>query len=273
MTPPFARAGIAAAAAAVLFLSACGGDDDPGGTATDGRGSLELVAEGTLTVCSDIPYPPFEVEDPEAPSGYSGLDIDIMQEIADRLELELVVQDVGFDPLAAGAPLKAGQCDIGASAMTITDERKANIDFSDPYIDSLQSLLVPSGSDIASIDDLAGKTVGVQTGTTGMAYANENKPEGTTVTDLPSDAELWTALQAGTIDALLQDYPVNYEHARTTEGYEIVEEYPTDEQYGFAFAKDEKPNLLAAVNEQLGAMRDDGTYQEIYDTHIVDESS
>jgi polar amino acid transport system substrate-binding protein len=268
---------VAAFAAGGLLLTGCGGGDEPtteqtGGDTGTPAADLGLIQEGTLTVCSDIPYPPFEVEDPDAPSGYSGFDMDIMQAIADGLGLELAVQDVGFDPLASGTVLAAGQCDVGASAMTITEERKAALDFSDPYYDSLQSLLVPPNSDIAAIGDLAGKTVGVQTGTTGQSYATENAPDGTEIVDFPSDAELWPALQAGNIDAILQDLPVNIEHAKT-EGYQVVEEYPTDEQYGFAFAKGEKTALLEAVNEQLQTMRDDGTYQEIYDSYFTTKST
>ena len=267
---------VTAFAAGALLITGCGGDDEPTTEPTAGdtgtpTADLGLIEEGTLTVCSDIPYPPFEVEDPDAPSGYSGFDMDIMQAIADGLGLELAVQDVGFDPLASGTVLAAGQCDVGASAMTITEERQAALDFSDPYYDSLQSLLVPPDSDIAAIGDLAGKKVGVQTGTTGQIYANENAPDAEIV-DFPSDAELWPALQAGNIDAILQDLPVNIEHAKT-EGYQVVEEYPTDEQYGFAFAKGEKTALLEAVNEQLQTMRDDGTYQEIYDSYFTADAS
>lgn len=267
---------VTAFAAGALLITGCGGDDETTTEPTAGdtgtpTADLGLIEEGTLTVCSDIPYPPFEVEDPDAPSGYSGFDMDTMQAIADGLGLELAVQDVGFDPLASGTVLAAGQCDVGASAMTITEERQAALDFSDPYYDSLQSLLVPPDSDIAAIGDLSGKKVGVQTGTTGQIYANENAPDAEIV-DFPSDAELWPALQAGNIDAILQDLPVNIEHAKT-EGYQVVEEYPTDEQYGFAFAKGEKTALLEAVNEQLQKMRDDGTYQEIYDSYFTADAS
>ncbi len=265
----------AATAAIVVVLAACGDDGDGDATATGAGDDLELVQSGTLTVCSDVPYPPFEVEDPEAPSGYSGFDMDIAQAIADNLELELAVQDVGFDPLQSGAVLAAGQCDLGASAMTITDERKENLDFSDPYYDSLQSLLVPVDSGIESIDDLVGRTVGVQQGTTGETYAEENLPDGANpLQAFPSDGELWPALQAGNIDAILQDLPVNLEHQRADPNYQVVEEYETDEQYGFAFSKGEKTALLEAVNEQLQALRDDGTYDEIYNRYFeVDQES
>ncbi|VDR33164.1 transporter substrate-binding domain-containing protein [Arthrobacter agilis] len=260
---------LAALAAGTLALSACGGGSDDAGTgsgsASAAAGGLDLVAEGTLTVCSDIPYPPFEFEEN---GEYTGFDMDLMREIATGMGLELAVQDVGFDGLQSGAVLGAGQCDIGASAVTITPEREANLAFSDPYYDSLQSILVPEDSDIASIDDLAGKKVGVQQGTTGADYAAENAPEAELV-QYPSDAEMYAAIQAGNVDALLQDLPVNLGH--TEDGaFTIAEELPTDEQYGFIMVKDGSEDLVAAVNEQLTALRDDGTYQDIYDSYFAE---
>lgn len=265
----------ALAAGAALILAACGGgdgdDEAPAGdtgAGGDAAAEFDLVADGTLTACSEVPYPPFEVEDSDAPSGYSGFDIDLLQAIADNLGLELAVADVSFDALQSGTTLVAGQCDVGASAITITEERKANLDFSDPYYDSLQSLLVPADSDIEGIEDLADKNVAVQQGTTGQAYAEENAPEAN-LSDFPGDGEMWPALQAGQVDAILQDLPVNVEHAKADENYVIVEEFDTGEQYGFALAKGEKPELLEAINTELQNLRDDGTYQEIYDSYFA----
>jgi polar amino acid transport system substrate-binding protein len=242
-----------------VALSGCGGDD--GGGADDGLG---LVSEGQLTVCSDIPYRPFEYEEG---GEYVGFDMDLMRSIAENLGLELAVQDVGFDGLQSGAVLAAGQCDIAASAMTILEERKENLDFSDPYADAKQSLLVRTGSDIGSIEDLAGKRVGVQQGTTGAAYARENVPDDTEIISYPSDAEIYPAIQADNVDAVLQDLPVNLGHTEGGE-FEIAEEYETDEQYGFAVAKDQRDALLEAVNEELQNLRDSGEYQEIYDRYL-----
>jgi polar amino acid transport system substrate-binding protein len=241
----------------MLLLAACGGD-------SGGEGDLGLISSDTLTVCSDIPYPPFEEE---RGGEYTGFDMDLMKEIAAGLNLEMSVQDSSFDGLQSGLSLNSSQCDIVASAMTITEQREENIDFTDPYYDSKQSLLVPTGSDIASIDDLAGKRVGVQQGTTGKTYAEENSPEGTEVISFPSDGEMYPAIQAGQVDALLQDLPVNLSH--TEDGkFEIVEEYETDEQYGFAVREEGSEALLEAVNEQLQKLRDSGKYQEIYDSYF-----
>jgi polar amino acid transport system substrate-binding protein len=251
-----------------LALSACGSDDGNGSDTDSGDASgLATITEGTLTVCSDVPYPPFEDFDEGSELGYKGFDVDIVKEIADGLGLDLVIQDSEFDPLQSGQTLNAGQCDLAASAMTITEEREQNIDFSDPYYDSKQSLLVPSGSDIASIDDLSGKRVGVQRGTTGKAYTEENAPDAQIVT-FPSDAEMWSAVQAGNVDALLQDLPVNVEHTRNGD-FEIVEEYETDESYGLALKKGSE--LTEPINEQLSEMRESGRYDEIYDSYFDTE--
>ncbi|MBA2639082.1 MAG: amino acid ABC transporter substrate-binding protein [Nocardioidaceae bacterium] len=256
----------AVVAAVTLTVASCGSDDDGGDDGSSGT-DLNLVSDGTLTVCSDIPYPPFEVPDDTAPSGYTGFDIELMQAIADGLGLELAVQDTGFEALQSGLTLASGQCDIAASAMTITKEREANLDFTDPYYDSEQSLLVPTDSDIASIDDLAGASVGVQQGTTGKSYTEDNAPEDADIVAFPSDAEMYSALEAGQVDALLQDLPVNVEHAKTGD-YTIVEKYQTDESYGFAVAEDDYDALREATNEQLQTLRDDGTYDKIYESYF-----
>ncbi|GAA1236636.1 polar amino acid transport system substrate-binding protein [Microbacterium phyllosphaerae] len=260
-------AGIALAATATLALAGCAGGAGSGGSGEPAAGDeYDLVEAGTLTVCSDIPYAPFEFEGDNGE--YTGFDIDLLDAIAKELDLKLSVQDVGFDALQSGTTLAAGTCDVGASAMTITDERKANIDFSEPYYESLQSLLVRTDSGIKSIDDLSGKNVGVQQGTTGEAYATENA-KGAELVQYPSDGELWPAMQAGQIDAILQDQPVNLEHEKADSAYKIVEEYETGESYGFAFAKGEKDTLREAIDGALQDLRDSGDYQTIYDNYFT----
>lgn len=257
---------VAAASLLTFGLAACGSDDD--NEAVDAS-ALDLIEEDTLVVCSDAPYPPFEMEDSSSPMGWTGFDMDLMAEIADGLGLEPEVRPSSFEGLQSGLALNSGQCDIVASAMTITDERAENLDFSDGYYDSLQSLLVAEDSDIAGLDDLAGVRVGVQQGTTGAAYAEENAPDAELIS-FPNDPAMWQAIQAGQVDALLQDLPVNIEH--TNDGdYTIAAEFSTDEQYGFAMKKGNS-SLVEAVNEQLGEMRDDGRYQEIYDEYFAEGS-
>ena len=257
-----------AALALGLSLTACGSDDgdtDTGSGSGD-TGAVQTLEEGTLKVCSDIPYAPFDVMDGETFTGFDG---DLVNEIAKGLDLELVVQDSGFDGLQSGLALNSDQCDMVASAMTITEEREANLDFTDGYYDSEQSLMVPADSDIASIDDLDGAAVGVQQGTTGKSYTEENAPEGAEIISFPSDAEMFSAIKAGQVDALLQDLPVNIEHTKDGE-FKIVEQYSTGEEYGFA-VKQDNTALLDAVNEQLTEMRDNVTYEEIYNEYFATE--
>jgi polar amino acid transport system substrate-binding protein len=257
---------LAAGAALTLGLTMTGcGSDDTGSSGGSTTGSdLQLISDGTLTVCSDIPYPPFDLLDGDT---YTGFDGDLVTAIAKGLNLKLAAKDSGFDGLQSGLSLNSNQCDMVASAMTITDEREQKLDFTDGYYDSEQSLMVPSDSDVASIEDLAGKRVGVQQGTTGKTYTEDHVPEGTEVISFPSDAEEFNAIKAGQVDALLQDLPVNIAH---TDGgdFKIVEKYDTGEQYGFAFKKGNTA-LRDAVNAELKKLRDNGTYKKIYDTYFA----
>jgi polar amino acid transport system substrate-binding protein len=242
-----------------LALTSCGSDDS-GKTST----GADVIKKGTLTVCSDVPYPPFEDFDKSSDSGFKGFDVDIVSEMASRLDLDLTIKDSSFDALQSGQALNANQCDMVASAMTITDDREKNLDFTDGYYDSKQSLLVPNGSDIASIGDLDGKKVGVQQGTTGKTYTEENASGADFVT-FPSDAEMYQAIKAGQVDALLQDLPVNLDHTKDGD-FQVVETYDTDEQYGFAVKTGN--SLVDDLNGALGDMRDDGTYDDIYNKYF-----
>lgn len=251
---------IAGVLAGVFALAGCGSS---GGEA---KGGVPLVHAGQLTVCSDVPYAPFEDFDTSAPSGFKGFDVDIVTQIAKDLGTKLVIQKSSFDPLQSGATLNAGQCDLGASAMTITDQRKKHIDFSTPYYDSKQSLLVPAGSSIHSIADLAGKTLGVQKATTGATYAEEHVKNAKKIVAMDNDGVEFQALKAGNVDALLQDLPVNLLH--TTDGkFKVVQTYSTGEQYGLAVKKG-NTKLLDAVNKSLAKMKSDGQYQKLYDKYF-----
>jgi polar amino acid transport system substrate-binding protein len=214
-------------------------------------------------VCSDTPYEPFEFEDPET-GEQTGFDIEIIREVADRMGDDIEVTDQPFEGIWL-AP-QAGTCDIVASAMTIQPDRAENALFSDPYFDAEQSLLVLTENEdrFASLEDLAGETIGVQSGTTGEDYANENKPEGATVQGFDDSSAMFLAIESGEVAALLQDLPVNGYRAAQNDNVVVVETYPTDEQYGFAAALD-NTELIDQVNEQLEAMREDGTYDEIYE--------
>jgi ABC-type amino acid transport substrate-binding protein len=246
--------------ALVLLAAGCG---DGGAT---GEG-LETVAAGKLTVCTDAPYIPFEFQAEDGT--WTGFDMDLMREIATRLGLELEVTVQPFDGIWL-APA-AGTCDIVAAAMTITPEREANALFSDPYFDADQSLLVRLADEgaITSLDDLAGRVIGVQTGTTGEIYAQENAPADATLRSYDEPAAMFLALQAGEVDAILQDYPINAERAlQEPDVFALTETFPTGEQYGLATSP-ANTELMEAVNAALGDIRADGTYDEILGTYFA----
>ncbi len=264
----FRFAAIAAVAALGLVLGACGDDDDSSSSATTeqsggGGGSSKLV------ICSDIPYAPMEMEatTEKTPSGYTGFDIDLVQKFADDAKKTLEVKVTPFDGIFAA--MDAGSCDAVVSSVSITDERKANMDFSDPYFDAEQSVMVTKANEskYKTLADLAGKNIGVQSGTTGEEYVNSNKPDGATVTALPGAAELFAALEAGTIDAIVQDYPINAYRTTQDSNFVITEKISTDEQYGMAVKKGDTATL-DLLNKGLEKAKSDGTYDELYEKYF-----
>lgn len=242
-----------------LLVGGCGDDD------ADDAGAL--VQEGSLTVCSDIPYEPFEVIDAEGrPTGF---DLDLLTEIASIEELELEVLDRPFDGIFDD--LEAGVCDVVASAVTITGEREREMDFSDPYFDADQSLLVRAmdPSTFPTLESLSSTRIGVQNGTTGEAYANEHAPPGTEVVTFGDPEEMFAALTAGEISAILQDFPVNAYRATEDSMYAVSETFPTGERYGFA-VRQGNDTVRGLLNDGLRAMRADGRFDEIFADYFGD---
>ena len=277
----------AAVTGLALALTACGGDGDTGDTAeeTEDTGSASgsedeatedatedatteetalpaALQDGDISVCSDIPYRPFEFEEEGTATGYSGFDIELVEAIASELGVDVTVQVTGFDAIQSGTALAADSCDVAASAMTITEEREQNVDFLDPYFDADQSLLVKTDGP-QSLDEVT--SLGVQADTTGQAYAEENFDG--EITEFPDAAALFSALEAGTVDAILQDLPVNAERAKQDDSLTIAETYPTGEQYGFA-VKEGNTELRDALNQALQDVRDSGTYDELYSKYF-----
>lgn len=266
-----------------LVAAACGDDDDTTDTTDDSSGDeasddtssddtsgddadvpeLSLVSGGSLTVCSDTPYEPFEFEGDDGE--FTGYDIDLLRAVAGDLGLELSVRTTPFDTIIPA--LIAGDCDLVGSAMTITEERAEQVDFSDPYFDADQSLLVPADSEVMALADLADGSIGVQAGTTGADYAAENAPEGAEVKEYPDASALFAAIASGDVDAVLQDFPVNAYRATQDDSLAVTESFPTGEQYGFAIDP-ENPGLLAAVNDGLAKLREDGRFDTIFATYF-----
>ena len=246
-------------AAAALLLTACsstaGGGDGGGGEA----GEVQLLDEGVLTMCTNPPYEPFEYEEG---GEIVGLDVDIAQEVADDLGAELEVKVTPFEGIQSGQDLEAGNCDVVASGITITEEREQNMDFSDPYFDADQGLLVAAGSGLDSVEALEGLTVGVQQATTGASWAEE---QGLTTVEFEDLGLQIEALRSGQIDAVVNDIAVLGPFA--SDDFEIGTTFPTGEQYGIG-VRTGNTALLEAVNATLDRIRGDGTYDEIYERHI-----
>jgi ABC-type amino acid transport substrate-binding protein len=245
------------AALLVLLLTAvvaigCG-DDDGGGPSA---GELNTIEEGKLRVGSDIPYRPFEFG--RAPN-YQGLDVDVVNEIAKRLDLEAEFVKTPFDTIFRN--LAQRRFDMVASATTITPEREREVDFSDSYFPADQSLMVKRGSDIKTVEDVEGKVVGAQVGTTGADYAKEETNARSVRTyDLIDDA--FNALEAGQVEAVINDCPVSKYAERAHEDLVVVQAIQTDEQYGFAFPNDSDA-LRNAFNEELAKLKENGDLAKI----------
>lgn len=254
------RNGLLAVLFLVLFaalVAGCGGDDDDGGGAGGDGTELETREAGELRVGSDIPYPPFEFGRPP----YRGFDVDIVNEVAERLDLEAEFVKTPFDTIFRD--LAQEKFDLVASASTITAERRRQVDFSQPYFNADQSLMVKKGSGISSVADLRGKVVGAQLGTTGADYAKDEIEGTRTVRTYELADDAFNALQAGQIDGAVVDYPVTKYAERSKRDLEVVETIETGEKYGLALAKG-SDELRRAVNEALTEIKEDGTYERIF---------
>ncbi|UZN04761.1 ABC transporter substrate-binding protein [Cellulomonas sp. S1-8] len=245
-------------AAALLATTAC--TSGSGDAATAGGDELALVNAGSLTVCTNPPYEPFEFEDDNG--DVVGLDIDLAQEVADDLGVELRTVVTPFDSIQSGASLNTDACDLVASGLTITDERAEKFDFSAPYFDADQGLLVAEDSGLDDVESLAGAKVAVQMATTGETWAQEQDLTTVQFEDLGLQVQ---ALRTGQVDAVINDIAVLGPFV--AQGFEVATTFPTGEQYGLG-VRQGNAALLDAVNATLARIAQDGTYDAIYTTRI-----
>lgn len=246
---------------AAVGIAACGSDDSSttgSDTTASGGGSadLGLIEDGTLIVGSDIPFPPFEQGD--APD-YEGFDIDLINAIGDNLGLTVQIEDAPFDLLLQGG---GGQFDLAIAATTITPARENRVDFSDPYYLASQALLVRTDGDVQTVEDLSGKIVGVQDGTTGETYAKDNT-DASEVRPFPEIDDAYNALEVGQVDAVINDQPSAQDAADKKEGLEVIDTFPTDELYGVILPQGTDA-LREAVNGALVTIKEDGSLNELY---------
>ncbi len=253
---------VATALALLLLVGCSAGTDDSykGSSRGEETTGPTGVVDGKITVASNIAYPPFEFSPKGRPRGF---DIDLMNEIAKRSGLKVEYENVQFDSILRG--LDADLFDAAISAMTITKEREQQADFSDPYFNADQALLVGSHSEIRTIDDLAEAPVGVQAGSTGQLKGEELHGGGQIgeIKSYRTIGEALRALREGEVEGVIYDLSAAHKKVLKSDGeVEFVEPISTGEQYGIAFPKDSP--LVEPVNRALAQIKEDGTYEKLY---------
>lgn len=250
---------------AMLIIAACGSDEPAEETGGSGDGAAESK---TYKVGIDTTYPPFEFEEN---GEYTGIDIDLINAIAESQGFEIEFNPMDFGGIIPA--LQAGQLDVAIAGMSITDERKNVVDFSDPYFDAGLSLVVAKdNNDITSLEDLKGKTVAVKSGTTGSKFAMDNESKyGYTVAQFEDSPSMFQEVSNGNADVLLEDYPViAYAIAESGLDLKTVGDRLTGDQYGIAVLKGENADLLEKINTGLQELRDSGEYDEILNKYIAE---
>ena len=249
----------AAVSAAALALTACGGSASTASSAaassvaasseaastSASAAELTTVEAGKLTMATNAAFPPYEMTTDAGT--IEGIDVDTAQAIAEKLGLELQIDDMDFD--AALLSVQQGKADIAMAGITVTDERMAVMSFSDSYATGIQSVIVPEGSDIASEDDLAGKKIGTQRGPTGYLYCS---------------------LNTGQVDAVVIDNEPAKAYVESNPGLKILDTSYAEEDYAIGMNKSNTA-LLEAVNAALEELKADGTLQSIVDKYIKAE--
>jgi polar amino acid transport system substrate-binding protein len=221
------------------------------------------VKEGVLTWGTEAGFPPYEYREGDQ---VVGIDADIVNAIAEKLDMSAEVEDMNFDAVITS--VQSGKVDIGVAGITASEDRAKMVDFTDPYTTATQVIIVKEGSSIKSADDLDGKTVGVQLGTTGDIYVSDM--ENVTVERSTRGSDAILSLTQGKIDAVVIDSEPAKKYVESNDGLVILDEPLTVEEYAIAVSKD-NPELLEQVNTALGELKESGELQEIIDKYITAE--
>ncbi|SHI48505.1 basic amino acid ABC transporter substrate-binding protein [Desulfofundulus thermosubterraneus] len=248
-----------------LAVAGCGGQQakdtkDSKQTSAQTGGGQQPTGKQKILVASDTAYAPFEFQDPNT-GKYVGFDMELIQAIAEVNNWDYEIRSMNFDGIVPA--LQSASVDLAISAMTITDKRKEQVNFSLPYYQSGQCVAVKaSNNTIKGFDDLAGKKIGVQIATTGADEAR--KIPGAKITDYNTINEAFMALKNGNVDAVVNDYPVTFYFIQQgNKDVKIVGDLRTSEFYGIAVPKS-KPDILEKVNSALKTLKENGKYAEIY---------
>ncbi len=272
--------------AMVLSLAACGGttttSSETTSSSTEGASSSEAastseataeaaatevttVEPGKLTMSTNAAFPPYEMTDDNG--NIVGIDVDVANAIAEKLGLELQVDDMDFD--AALLAVQNGKSDIVMAGVTVTEDRQLVMDFTNSYATGIQVVIVPEDSDIASLDDMSGKLIGVQRGTTGDIYCSDDFGE-ENVIKYDDGLTAVQALNNGQVDCVVIDNAPAQEFVEANPGLKILDTEYTNEDYAIGVAKGNTA-MLDAVNGALAELKADGTLQSIVDQYISAE--
>lgn len=260
-------------AACTFSMAACGSGSgsagDSGSTAqsseSDDADAEEASGEdagegGTLIMATNAEFPPYEYHEGDE---IVGIDAEIAAAIADELGMTLEIEDMAFDSIITA--VSSGKADMGLAGMTVDPDRQKNVNFSDTYATAAQVIIVNEDSDIAGPDDLTGKKIGVQLGTTGDIYAEDI--EDAEIERYNKGMEAVQALQQSKIDAVVIDGEPAKVFVAENEGLKLLDEPLTEEEYAIAIAKD-NDELLEKVNTALASLKDSGKLDEIVAKYI-----
>ena len=277
---------MAMAVVMALGLSACGGNNSAAsssaagsvsgsasGSASNGDAAFTTVTPGKLTMSTNASFPPYEMVADDG--SFEGIDVEVAGAIAEKLGLELQVDDMGFD--AALQAAQTGKSDMVMAGVTITEERQAVMDFSNSYANGVQVVIVKEGSPIQTVDDLANANmIGCQMGTTGYIYCSDTVENGgfgeDHVTPYDDGAAAVQALMNGQVDAVVIDNMPAQSYVAANPGLKILDGEFTNEDYAIGVAKGNTA-LLDAINGALKELIDDGTVQSIIDKYIPAEAA
>ena len=266
--------------AMMLSLAACGGSASTETVSSEAASSeavsteeaastdaaaLTTVNAGKLTMSTNAAFPPYEMTTDTG--DFEGIDIEVAGAIAEKLGLELQVDDMDFD--AALLAAQNGKSDMVMAGVTVTDERLKVMDFSDTYAEGIQSIIVPEDSDIATADDLSGKAIGTQRGTTGYIYCTDDFGEENVIA-YDDGLTAVQALNNGQVDAVVIDNAPAQEFVAANPGLKILDTAYAQEDYAIGVAKG-NTQLLDAINGALEELQADGTLQAIVDKYITAE--
>lgn len=267
MTTTRSKALIAFVAVAALTLAACGSNDNKGNSQALGNQpspQFTTIKQGELQVGSCLDYKPFEFFN-KGSSDPTGFDVEMTDAIAQKLNLKVVWVKANFNTIFTA--VAANKFDMVAAASTITPERQKVVNFSDPYYNARQALTVNTQKtpDVTSTDDLkSGDVVGVQKGTTGAKWAQDNlASKGIQIKSFTNAPDAFTDLEAGNIAGVINDEPSSEAEIESRSSLKVVEPIDTGEHYGFAFSPD-NAQLTVAVNQGLQDVINDGTYEKIF---------